>query len=950
METHPMNACAEAPHPRSHQSNGANLIRLYLVLTTVTLHSGCASGDTAVADHAESTVRPTVSGHVYDAAGAPLPGVRISIDAAGCSTSTDAAGAYVLSVPFGTAGAIRPTLGRYEFCPQAWSFSELKRDLDGIDFRTKGPCGPRDSLEHRGFTTTRRGAAPNRPPQAFNQSVETNEGTSATIALSGSDADGDRLTYIITMLPRYGRLSDAHSGHTIAVDDLPYTLPGGKCVYQPARHYRTGTHRAEVLAFHVWDGTDRSPDATVDIAVRSVGDPPSRGIPAADPQKTVVHVNTPRFVVLTGKDGAGRSSLEPLGAPLTFCVLAQPDHGTLYGTPPELVYVPNADYRGLDRFSFRVNDGTHDSPPASVAIHVTEWEPPVGIPAPPFGIHDTHLMYAEATYDFGSGPEPYPDAGNGPYTHYVDNAHPDATDTDNPYGTAALPRLTLPIALPSGSVVEVHGGVVQPYTYPLRDMWIDADGTPSRPIFIRGVRDTRGRLPRFDRYLRPRAAYLIVEQLCLDGTATGEGIFRVIDPADRVVLRHCEIVGGEDSGVQLVAKYHLASVTHVVVYNNKISGLGDWLADYDQDYHGIAVNVHEPHCQVAHLWLIDNEFFHCSGNGIQINATAPELQARLHHVYIGRNSFHHNKQRGVGIKESEHVIVSENVSHACRPVGENPSNPGDAMGANYGPDNVWFLYNKLYGCDNGIRYSSGDNGAGANLYIIGNLIYDIRHSEVDLTGQWPVEYDPADPWSPGKAIAIWNPTGAKHVINNTIYRCDAGVYVTYNLEQPVIIANNVIADVDDGTGETQHIRLFQTRTASVSLVLNNLLGHPARIRWGQTSGGPVYDVAGLENAYPENAWNNREADPLFIDPNAVDLRLEATSPGIDAGVVYEAYETFRELYGLDIAVGCSGVYRPQDGDASGTAEYDAGAFERASDWVYKTRREALIPPAPGRGD
>jgi len=45
------------------------------------------------------------------------------------------------------------------------------------------------------------------------------------------------------------------------------------------------------------------------------------------------------------------------------------------------------------------------------------WVPPIGIPKPDFGIEETHYMYAGLV---GNGI--YYDAGNGPYTHYVDNS------------------------------------------------------------------------------------------------------------------------------------------------------------------------------------------------------------------------------------------------------------------------------------------------------------------------------------------------------------------------------------------------------------------------------------------------------------------------------------------------------------------------------------------------
>jgi hypothetical protein len=55
--------------------------------------------------------------------------------------------------------------------------------------------------------------------------------------------------------------------------------------------------------------------------------------------------------------------------PITFTVVEQPQHGTLTGTAPNVIYTPNTDYYGADVFIFKVNDGTVDS--AEVEINLT---------------------------------------------------------------------------------------------------------------------------------------------------------------------------------------------------------------------------------------------------------------------------------------------------------------------------------------------------------------------------------------------------------------------------------------------------------------------------------------------------------------------------------------------------------------------------------------------------
>src|SRR3569833_2383562 len=86
------------------------------------------------------------------------------------------------------------------------------------------------------------------------------------------------------------------------------------------------------------------------------------------------------------------------------------------------------------------------------------YKPPVGIPMPSFGIKESHTMYAGQKYAYSTGIAPYKNAGNGPYTHYIDNTSPNATDANNPYGTPALPRLSIPQGTPAGRDEKEHGG------------------------------------------------------------------------------------------------------------------------------------------------------------------------------------------------------------------------------------------------------------------------------------------------------------------------------------------------------------------------------------------------------------------------------------------------------------------------------------------------------------
>jgi hypothetical protein len=61
---------------------------------------------------------------------------------------------------------------------------------------------------------------------------------------------------------------------------------------------------------------------------------------------------------------------DPDGNPLTYTVVQAPQHGTLMGSGNSRTYTPANNYNGPDFFTFKVSDGSLESPPATVTLHV----------------------------------------------------------------------------------------------------------------------------------------------------------------------------------------------------------------------------------------------------------------------------------------------------------------------------------------------------------------------------------------------------------------------------------------------------------------------------------------------------------------------------------------------------------------------------------------------------
>jgi hypothetical protein len=71
------------------------------------------------------------------------------------------------------------------------------------------------------------------------------------------------------------------------------------------------------------------------------------------------------------------NATDPDNNPLTYTLMSSPQHGTLTGTAPNLIYTPNTGYTGPDSFSFVATDGEWETGSAEVSIVVSANRPPV---------------------------------------------------------------------------------------------------------------------------------------------------------------------------------------------------------------------------------------------------------------------------------------------------------------------------------------------------------------------------------------------------------------------------------------------------------------------------------------------------------------------------------------------------------------------------------------------
>ncbi|HEX3761725.1 MAG TPA: Ig-like domain-containing protein [Kofleriaceae bacterium] len=167
-------------------------------------------------------------------------------------------------------------------------------------------------------------------------STTLNVGRGADVTLIGSDIDSNALQFTIVTPPNHGTLTGT----------------------PPTMHYAADPTSAgdDVFSFQVSDGQRTSGVASVLLHV--TGD----AAPAGMSYTAQGFEDAPLPFGLVGSDADGD--------PLHFTIEAMPQHGTISGTPPDLVYQPDADFNGDDALQFSVSDGTLRSKIATVTLQI----------------------------------------------------------------------------------------------------------------------------------------------------------------------------------------------------------------------------------------------------------------------------------------------------------------------------------------------------------------------------------------------------------------------------------------------------------------------------------------------------------------------------------------------------------------------------------------------------
>ncbi len=519
------------------------------------------------------------------------------------------------------------------------------------------------------------------------------------------------------------------------------------------------------------------------------------------------------------------------------------------------------------------------------------WQPPIGIPAPSFGINDPQPS-APASWSAN------PSTATAGY-YYVCRSCAGATDSNNTYGHPGQPRASVPSNLSAGAYVQVQG---TGYTLGGDVAWT-MNGSAGSPVWVVGTGN-----PDFtgnETELQFRGSYWIVKGLRLVNTKVRTGDGNTFVGASFTAFRDSELTGWSGRGTtNMIGSYASPSALSrdQVFYNLNVHDNGPYTDAYgDIDQHGVGFGSY-----AYNIWIVDSQFRRNSGDGVQINSSNGQIASLSdpqlgHHIYVGRNTFDANWQNGFWAKDIRDTIFSENLSinHVRTSYG-----PGVCGGAQYGPERVWFIYNTCRNNHGGIRIQSDASLHGQNMYFVGNLIYN--------------NTTPTPPGSPGgddEAGIVMRDMTNRYLVNNTIWGNDGGVHCNTSPMAIFVMVNNIIGGNRNGADAN----LLCDATAGSTTITNNVF-HGDRIRYNY----PVETSAAFFARTGFGA-NSQTATPMFVNLAGSNFDLAAgDTVATDRGVSHAVYATFQSLYGVSIAFDKKRASRPQG------AAWDIGAFERGA--------------------
>lgn len=557
--------------------------------------------------------------------------------------------------------------------------------------------------------------------------------------------------------------------------------------------------------------------------------------------------------------------------------------------------------------------------------------PPIGIPAPTWGIDEV----------IPSRPGSWTESTAGYYLVDKGSTYNVCSDDTNGNGYPGHPRCTIP-TLTKGSYVEIHGPydglIIKSSTDTTKPNGNDWSANANGPAWVTCY-DVNQDSNNSESYITGEyttgvwGSYIYLHDINVQPSVTGSSKQIGIgyngnngESADHIMIRNSYLVGDSSAGSVNhaigVFTWTNKTINDVIIYNNTITSYGDRVNTVeDWDRHAVFIGPNDDTCEIYNIWVLENSITEISGHTIFTGRQTGGDPSKNHHVYIGKNTISDSTVSGIFVKVAQNVIISENIiSNIADP---ERADDGKCFGMQYFPEQVWFINNTCSKAQYGAYIGANDSGKTPVTYWIGNVFYDLGPSYRNLEfheNPFP-DTDRADA---GIQIADG---GNHYIVNNTFYNVSIGINAAATGVANIVAENNIISNINQAAG---WVWWFLAPTTG-SLTLNKNILNPGstpthKYRYDNTEYDTLANFATGSSTCAVEGKECTSEDPLLVNPASNIFRLNTGSPAIGSGIAaasltVDVYALFTTNYGLDIKKDIAGTTRPQE------TTWDIGAYE-----------------------
>jgi parallel beta-helix repeat protein len=355
-----------------------------------------------------------------------------------------------------------------------------------------------------------------------------------------------------------------------------------------------------------------------------------------------------------------------------------------------------------------------------------------------------------------------------------------------------------------------------------------------------------------------------------------------IADSEFVTIRNCEIAYSF-SGIQMYGPTNRGhQILHNVIHTHGTSNTSPETGNG----HGIAIASNSPKTSTTgwsdKIYIAHNDVYNCGGDSFQSNGHTNDTDFH-EFVEIYDNTFHDNDEDGIDVKRSSNFRI-----HGNRLYDNNANGFVTSVGVS---QNFEIYNNVIYGNGWGGLYIDGGN---PNFKIYNNIVYNNAECKNE---DCPNYGGAGAPWDRYQAYGIFCSPSSCEVYHNVIYGNGNGPQTKKDkagFRGDATFVNNIVLE----NGDQPHDPSYEggnIRTGCGGYISHNYV-FPTT--YGITGNHAITD-----------------ANHGIFNPAAFVFTLQPGSLLIDTG---------SDLAGVVDADILSNP-RPQDGDTSGTSEYDIGA-------------------------